>query len=175
MQNILAALPLDKPDIQPMALPADLPPPDLEAVLAFYADIPHHRAIGLDVISAGGGRAVMRIGYDARFIGDPDSGAVHGGLVTTMMDATGGLAVLTSVPSGTPVATLDLRLDYLRPAAPGLSLIGEAECYKRTPNVAFTRGTAFEDGNEADPVANFIATYMIKPVGIGMAKGGPPT
>ncbi|MEK9751776.1 MAG: PaaI family thioesterase [Rhodospirillaceae bacterium] len=155
-----------------MPLPADLPPPDLEAVLAFYAEIPHHKAIGLDVVSAGKGRAVMRIGYDARFIGDPDSGAVHGGLVTTMMDATGGLAVLSAVPAGTPVATLDLRLDYLRAAEPGRVLIGEAECYRLTPNVAFTRGTAFEDGNAEDPVANFIATYMIKPVGIGMSGSG---
>jgi uncharacterized protein (TIGR00369 family) len=156
-----------------MPLPDNLPPPDLDAVLAFYAAIPHHKAIGLDAISAGGGRAVMRVGYDARFIGDPDSGAVHGGLVTTMMDATGGLAVLSAVPKGTPVATLDLRLDYLRAAEPGHVLIGEAECYRLTPNVAFTRGTAYEQGNANDPVANFIATYMIKPVGIGMAEAGP--
>jgi len=151
-----------------MALLPDLPPPDLEAVLAFYAGIPHHRAIGLDAVSAEAGRAVMRMDYDARFIGDPDTGAVHGGLVTTMMDATGGLAVLSCVPAGTPVATLDLRLDYLRAAEAGLALMGEAECYKLTPNVAFTRGTAYEAGAADDPVANFIATYMIKPVGIGM-------
>jgi len=152
-----------------MALLPDLPPPDLEAVLAFYVGIPHHQAIGLEVVSADAGKAAMRIAYDARFIGDPDSGAVHGGLVTTMMDATGGLAVLSCVPAGTPVATLDLRLDYLRGAQPGLTLLGEAECYKLTPNVAFTRGIAFEEGAPEDPVANFIATYMIKPVGIGMS------
>ncbi len=151
-----------------MPLPDGLPPPDLDAALQFYAGIPHHNAIGLTVVEAGAGVAVMRVGYDARFIGDPDNGAVHGGLVTTMMDATGGLAVLSAVPKGTPVATLDLRLDYLRAAEPGRTLIGRAECYRLTPNVAFTRGTAFEEAAENDPIANFIATYMIKPVGIGM-------
>lgn len=151
------------------------PPPDIDAVLAFYAAIPHHQAIGLDVLSADETVARMRMGYDPRFIGDPDTGAVHGGLVTTMMDATGGLAVLAQVPQGTPVATLDLRLDYLRAAAAGATLIGEVQCFKVTPNVAFTRGTAYEEGNPDDPVANFIATYMIKPVGIGMdAEAGRP-
>ena len=155
-----------------MPLADGLPPPDIDAVLAFYAGIPHHKAIGLEAVEAADGVAVMRVGYDKRFIGDPDSGAVHGGLVTTMMDATGGLAVLCAVPKGTPVATLDLRLDYLRGARPGIPLFGRAECYKLTPNVAFTRGTAYEQDNAEDPVANFIATYMIKPVGIGMAKSG---
>jgi uncharacterized protein (TIGR00369 family) len=143
--------------------------PDLQAILAFYASIPHHKSIDLKVVSAAAEKAVMCIRYDTRFIGDPDTGAVHGGLVTTMMDATGGLAVLAAVPEGTPIATLDLRLDYLRPAESEQVLFGEAQCYKVTANVAFTRGIAFEDGNRDDPVANFIATYMIKPVGIGMS------
>ena len=147
----------------------DAPPPDVDAVLAFYAEIPHHKAIGLEAVAANGDEAWMRIAYDPRFVGNPDTGGLHGGLVTTMMDATGGLAVLASVPKGTPVATLDLRLDYLRGAEPGLALIGWAKCYKLTRNVAFTRGVAHEEGNPDDPIANFIATYMIKPVGIGMS------
>ena len=150
----------------------DLPPPDLESVLEFFATSPHHQATGISVVSADAKMARMHVPYDKRFIGDPDTGAVHGGLVTTMMDATGGLAVLAQVPAGTAIATLDLRLDYLRSAKPGQDLIGEAECFKITSNIAFSRGTAYEKDNAADPIANFIATYMIKPVGIGMATGG---
>jgi acyl-coenzyme A thioesterase PaaI-like protein len=67
---------------------------------------------------------------------------------------------------------LDLRIDYLRPAIPKLDLIGESHCFRITPNIAFSRGTAFEDGKPDDPVANFVATYMLKPVGIGMDTGG---
>ena len=144
-------------------------PPDLEAVLKFYANSPHHQATGITVVSVDVELARMRVPYNKCFIGDPDTGAVHGGLITTMMDATGGLAVLAKVPTGTSIATLDLRLDYLRSAERGSDLIGEAECFKVTRNIAFTRGTAYEKKNAQDPIANFIATYMIKPVGIDMA------
>ena len=146
-------------------------PPDLDAILNFYANSPHHQATGITVVSVDVELARMRVPYNKRFIGDPDTGAVHGGLVTTMMDATGGLAVLAKVPPGTSIATLDLRLDYLRAAERGSDLIGEAECFKVTRNIAFTRGTAYEKKNAQDPIANFIATYMIKPVGIDMAIG----
>ena len=145
------------------------PTSDLEAVLKFYANSPHHQATGITVVSVDVELARMRVPYNKRFIGDPDTGAVHGGLITTMMDATGGLAVLAKVPAGTSIATLDLRLDYLRSAKPGSDLIGEAECFKVTRNIAFTRGTTYEERNTKDPIANFIATYMIKPVGIDMA------
>ena len=144
-------------------------PPDLEAVLKFYANSPHHQATGITVVSVDVELARMRVPYNKCFIGNPDTGAVHGGLITTMMDATGGLAVLAKVPPGTSIATLDLRLDYLRSAERGSDLIGEAKCFKVTRNIAFTRGTAYEKKNAQDPVANFIATYMIKPVGIDMA------
>ena len=146
-------------------------PPDLNAVLKFYANSPHHQATGITVVSVDVELARMRVPYNKRFIGDPDTGAMHGGLITTMMDATGGLAVLAKVPTGTSIATLDLRLDYLRSAEPGAALIGEAECFKVTRNIAFARGTTYEEKNAQDPIANFIATYMIKPVGIDMAIG----
>ena len=155
----------------PLPFP-DAPPPDLEAVIGFFTESPHHKMLGMKVLSAADGEARMIAPYHDKLIGNPDTGAVHGGLVTTLMDSTGALAALALIPAGTPIATLDLRLDYLRPAEPGKDIIGHAECFKVTPNVAFSRGTAFEDSNPDDPVANFIATYMIKPVGIGMATGG---
>ena len=145
--------------------------PNLKAVLEFYLNSPHHQAMSITVVSVDNKLARMRVPYDKRFIGDPDTGAVHGGLVTTMMDATGGLAVLAQVSAGTSIATLDLRLDYLRSAKSGANLIGEAECFKVTRNIAFTRGTTYEENNAGDPIANFIANYMIKPVGIDMATG----
>ena len=143
--------------------------PNLNAILKFYANSPHHQETGITVVSVDVELARMRVPYNKCFIGNPDTGAVHGGLITTMMDATGGLAVLAKVPPGTSIATLDLRLDYLRSAERGSDLIGEAECFKVTRNIAFTRGTAYEKKNAQDPIANFIATYMIKPVGIDMA------
>jgi acyl-coenzyme A thioesterase PaaI-like protein len=60
-----------------------------------------------------------------------------------------------------PLATLDLRIDYLRPSTPGHSVRAKVECYKQTHNIAFARGVAFES-DEADPIASMAATYMLR-------------
>jgi len=85
---------------------------------------------------------------------------LHGGVVTTLLDSTGGAAVLSAVASPVALATLDLRIDYLRPSAPGRALFARAECYKQTKHIAFTRGVAY-DSHESDPVAAMAATYML--------------
>jgi len=58
------------------------------------------------------------------------------------------------------VATLDLSIDYMRPATPGETVIGTATCYKTTHHIAFVRAIA-HDGDINDPVAMCQATFMI--------------
>ena len=58
------------------------------------------------------------------------------------------------------IATLDLRIDYMRGARPGETLYAEAHCYKRTKNVAFVRGVAFETDRD-DPIATSTAAFML--------------
>jgi acyl-coenzyme A thioesterase PaaI-like protein len=77
-----------------------------------------------------------------------------------LLDSTGGAAVLSAIAKPIPLATLDLRIDYLRPSRPGSSLYARVECYKQTYNVAFARGVAY-DSVESDPVAAMAATYML--------------
>jgi acyl-coenzyme A thioesterase PaaI-like protein len=56
-------------------------------------------------------------------------------------------------------ATLDMRVDYLRPAAAGRRIHGRGECYGVTKSVGFVRGMA-HDGDPADPVAHVTGTFM---------------
>jgi acyl-coenzyme A thioesterase PaaI-like protein len=56
-------------------------------------------------------------------------------------------------------ATLDLRVDYLRPASPGKTVIGRGECYRLTRSIAFVRGQA-HDGDPDDPLAHVAGTFM---------------
>jgi acyl-coenzyme A thioesterase PaaI-like protein len=58
-----------------------------------------------------------------------------------------------------PPATLDLRVDYLRPATPGKTVVGRGECYRITRSIAFVRGQA-HDGDPADPLAHVAGTFM---------------
>ena len=93
-------------------------------------------------------------------VGDPDTGVLAGGLVTTLLDHIGGLAVWTAMDAFHPIATLDLRVDYMRAARPGVDLLAQASCYRLTPTIAFVRGWAFED-DPADPVAAAQSAYVL--------------
>ena len=121
---------------------------------------PHMRRLGFEIVSVNDGVVVAKIPYRTELVGDPSSGVLHGGVATTLLDSTGGAAVLSAMGKPTPLATLDLRIDYLRPSRPGSSLFARVECYKKTRNVAFARGVAY-DAAESDPVASMAATYML--------------
>jgi len=67
-------------------------------------------------------------------------------------------------------ATLDLRIDYMKPARPHEDVFAYAECYKMTRQIAFVRGVAYQD-SEDNPVANAAATFMFTGTGIFSKKG----
>lgn len=127
----------------------------------FIEAIPHSRALGMQVDSIGDGVAIISMPYDTRFVGDPATGVIHGGAVSALMDTASGAAVMChpSAPAGT--ATLDLRIDYMRPAAPGQRITARAECYHVTRSVAFVRVTATDD-DAARPVAGATGAFTLE-------------
>jgi uncharacterized protein (TIGR00369 family) len=122
--------------------------------------VPHNTALGLIAVDFGPSHAVVNLPYARHLVGNPVNGVLHGGVVTSLLDATGGLAVILAIKGQKRIATLDLRIDYLRPATPGRDLLARAECYKLTRNVAFVRGVAYHD-DPNDAVASTAATFMI--------------
>ena len=137
--------------------------PDLSlpaSLREWLASIPHQAAIGFELAELGKDFAAGRIPYREFLVGDPASGVLHGGIVTTLLDTVGGLATLARHGEFIVMATLDLRIDYLRPSTPREDLVARVECYKLTRNVAFTRGFAFNEDPD-DPLASMSATYML--------------
>ncbi|MCX5743641.1 MAG: PaaI family thioesterase [Proteobacteria bacterium] len=126
----------------------------------FAEAVPHNRALGLTVVAMARGSATFQLPYDAKLVGNPDTGVLHGGAITALLDATSGAAVFSSLVTWVPIATLDLRIDYLRPAEPPRAVLAHATCYKMTKNVAFTRAVAYHD-DPADPIASSVGTFMI--------------
>ena len=135
-------------------------PADLERVIAAFQSIPHCREIGLEVIDLKPFVGYMRLPYSPRLVGNPSNGVVHGGVITTLLDTLCGLVAMASVPSGTPIATLDLRIDYLRPGTPDKAILAKAECYRRTDSVAFLRGLAYHE-HVGEPLAHCNGTFMM--------------
>lgn len=120
----------------------------------------HTHALGFVYEGLDGDRVRIRVPYRDDLVGDPDTGVLAGGLVSTLLDHVGGLAVWVALDGFKPIATLDLRVDYMRAAAPGRDLIAEARCYKLTSSIAFVRAWAFEDSPD-DPVAAAQSAYMV--------------
>jgi uncharacterized protein (TIGR00369 family) len=121
---------------------------------------PHMRELGIRFVSVDRGVVVAMVPYREDLVGDPLSGILHGGVVTSLLDSAAGAAVFSMRTGTTPIATLDLRIDYLRPSTPQAPLYARVECYKLTRNVAFTRGTAYNH-EQGDPVASMAATFML--------------
>ena len=122
--------------------------------------VPHNTALGIRIVDVLDHEAVFELPYDAKLVGNPDTGALHGGAITAMLDACSGFAVFATLAERVPIATLDLRIDYLKAAVAGKSVFGRATCYKLTRNVAFTRAVAYQDDLD-DVVAHAVGTFML--------------
>jgi len=91
-----------------------------DALIAFFErNIPFNAHLGMTVDHIEAGHCVLRIPYADHLIGDPGRPALHGGVVSTLADTAGGLAVFSKFPfNEARVSTVDLRVDYLRPGLP---------------------------------------------------------
>lgn len=128
------------------------------AAQQFIEAIPYSRALGMVLEQLGDGVAAISMPYDARLVGDPKSGVIHGGAVSALMDTCGGAAVMSHPRAPSATATIDLRIDYMRPARPGDRITARAECYHVTRSVAFVRATA-HDADQGRPVATATGTF----------------
>src|SRR5579871_3614256 len=115
---------------------------------------------GLTLDRAAPGEAWSSLAYRPVFVGDTTTGVLHGGVVTAMLDETCGMAVQLALDGARAIATLDLRIDYQKPATPGLAIRAHSLCYRVTRSIAFVRATAYQDA-EDDPVATATACFMV--------------
>ncbi|MBZ0238378.1 MAG: PaaI family thioesterase [Deltaproteobacteria bacterium] len=153
---------------------SDVPPPDDDDEaererkaarrrawnFGFSQNVPHNRALGMVIEDIGENWARISLPYDTRFVGNPETGVLHGGVITALLDACSGAAVFATLPRMQPIATLDLRIDYLRPAEAGRAVTARATCYHLSKNVGFTRAVAYHD-DEAQPIATAAGTFMV--------------
>jgi len=127
----------------------------------FHERIPHNRALGLQLLELEPGGVVARLPWNAQLVGNPDESILHGGAITSLLDATCGIAVRMRLEQRTPIATLDLRIDYLKPAPASQDVIARCVCFRVTRNVAFVRGTAAAAPHPDDLIASATGSFMI--------------
>lgn len=135
----------------------------LSSARQFIEALPHCRALNMVLESVADGEAVMSMPYDEKLVGDPATGVIHGGAVSTLMDTCGGTAVMAHSAGPTMTATLNLRIDYMRAATPGQRITATATCYHITRSVAFVRAVAMDE-NTDNPVATAAGAFTVQGV-----------
>ncbi len=121
---------------------------------------PHMRDIGAAVTAISRAKGSMMLPAREDWLGDPQRGLIHPGVLTVLADSCCGLAVGAALKEQLPYATLDLRMDYLKSAGPDKSLHCDAACYRLTRSVAFVRANVWQDSAE-QIVATTQATFML--------------
>ncbi len=119
----------------------------------------HTGSLGIAYHAHGEDWCELALPYRADLIGDPATGVLASGPILSMMDVATSIALWLKRGGFRPQATLDLRIDYLRAARPGQTVIGRGECYRVTRSIGFVRGQA-HDGDAGDPIAHVAGTFM---------------
>lgn len=119
----------------------------------------HSNWLGLEMLAHGPDWFELKLPWREELIGDPDNNLLASGPILSLMDTVSSLSVWQRAGIFMPIATLDLRIDYMRPARSGHDIVGRADCYRVTSSVAFVRGAA-HDGDAGDPVAQVACCFM---------------
>lgn len=89
----------------------------IDQVIEFMEQkVPFNRHLGIRVAEIREGFARLELPFSEEFVGDPMRPALHGGVVSTLIDTCGGAAVWSVTNSGDRLSTVDLRVDFMWPA-----------------------------------------------------------
>ncbi|WP_299233840.1 PaaI family thioesterase [Natronomonas sp.] len=95
--------------------------------------MPFNDLLGIELLSAGDGRAVGELELSPEHSSAPDRLIAHGGVTYALADTVGGAAAISVNGNVTP--TIDMRIDYLAPATGGV-LRAEANVVRNGNSVA---------------------------------------
>ena len=122
----------------------------------------HGRALGLEYRASGPDWAELALPWKSELVGVRVGGILATGAIVSLIDTASGTSVWVKMGHFQPIVTLDLRLDYLRPATEGETIVARCECYKLTRSIGFVRGIA-HGGDPGRPIAHSAATFMLNP------------
>lgn len=137
--------------------------PTIGAMLRSARDFLAHehslfRTLGLQPILIGRGQATFSLVLPEAFA--DETGMIHGGLCTIVLDSIFGLTVFTAMEEVKPIATINLRTDYVARASAGARVRCAAVCDAIDHDVAFVSGRLTQEENGA-LIATASGAFMI--------------
>lgn len=127
--------------------------------------IAFNKFLGMKVEEIREGYARIRVPFRAELIGDPVRPAIHGGVLSALIDACGGVACFTMVDPSDRLSTVDMRVDYLRPAA-AVDLVCVSEVVRMGNRVGAVKSVV-RGVDKPDEFAAGMAVYNIRRKGVG--------
>jgi len=142
--------------------PADTNPQfDPQRFIELARKVGHGRALELQYRDSGPDWVELSLPWRDELVGVPETGVMASGAIVSLVDTTSGASVWMKLGHFVPIVTLDLRIDYMRPAVKGETVIARCECVKLTRQVAFVRGVA-HGGDPDRPIAHSAGTFMLR-------------
>ena len=135
---------------------------DLARIFEVARKVGHGRALGLQFDAAGEDWAELSLPWKPELVGSREGSILATGAIVSLIDTASGTSVWVKLGHFQPIVTLDLRLDYLRPAVEGETIVARCHCYKLTRSIGFVRGVA-HGGDSERPIAHSAATFMLNP------------
>jgi uncharacterized protein (TIGR00369 family) len=133
---------------------------DPHAFFELARRVGHGRALGLEFRASGKNWAELSLPWREELVGVPETGVLASGAIVSLIDTASGTSVWVTLGKFTPILTVDLRLDYLRPAIKGETIVARCECVKLTRRIAFIRGVA-QGADDQRPIALSTGTFML--------------
>jgi uncharacterized protein (TIGR00369 family) len=125
---------------------------------------PAARLLGWKVLEAEPGSGRIRVQFEATREFTNPLGNVQGGFLAAMLDDTLGPALATTFKEQEFAPTLELKINFIRPAKPG-TLVGTGRVVHRGGTVAFLEGELHDTAG--DLIATATATARLVQVGPG--------
>ncbi len=135
---------------------------DPELFFAMARKVGHGQALGLEFRAAGADWVELALPWREQLVGVAETGVLASGAIVSLVDTSGGASVWQSLGRFQPIVTIDLRLDYLRPALKGETVVARCTCDKLTRQIAFVSGIA-HTGDDTRTVARAVGTFMLAP------------
>jgi uncharacterized protein (TIGR00369 family) len=120
--------------------------------IAFRNDIPFVQDLGIEIVSAGKGRAVVALDLAPRHLNSWS--VAHGGVLMTLLDLAMAAAGRSLDPAAGAGVTVEMKTSFVQPANAGTRLIASAHAFHRSSTMAFC------DGDVRDTAQRLIAKSM---------------
>jgi uncharacterized protein (TIGR00369 family) len=133
----------------------------LEKMARLFESTPFFCFLGMSFDSVEVGRVEITIPFRPELIGNPEVPALHGGVISALLDTCGGAAVWSQLGRGDRVSTVDLRVDYLRPGR-AETLVGIGHVIRLGNRVGVAELRAFHPGKGDEPVAVGTGVYNVR-------------